>query len=88
VAPAGTSADGSDSSPEVIVWLRVVAQPVERQPLPAAAVKTAEVRGSTMSLVAELVARWVARCLVMAGTDLVDGHRSTFSIPSRAVSDE
>jgi hypothetical protein len=46
------SADGSDSSPEVIVLVQLM----ERPPPPAAAVKTAEVREPTVSRESESVA--------------------------------
>ena len=87
MALAGGSADGSDSLSEVIVLPQVVAQPVERPPLPAAAVKTAEARGLTVSLASESAALRVEQRSVAARRDSTGGHRSMFSIPSRAVSD-
>ena len=77
------SADGSDSSPEVIVFV----QSGERLPPPADAVKTAEVHEPTVSRELESVAIRVEQRSVAARKDSTGGHRSTFSIPSRAVSD-
>jgi hypothetical protein len=81
------SADGSDSSLEVIVLPQAVAKPVERLPLPATAVKIAEVRELTVSRESESVAIRVEQRSVVARRDSTGGHRSTFSILSRAVSD-
>jgi hypothetical protein len=76
------SADGFDSSPEVIVLPQGV-----RPPLPATAVKTAEVRELTVSRESESVAIRVEQRSVAARRDSTGGYRSTFSIPSRAVAD-
>lgn len=78
---AGRSADGSDSSPEVMVLSQVGC------PLPAEAVKTAEVRELTVSRESGSVAIWVEQRSVAARKDSTGGHRSMFSIPSEAALD-
>ena len=75
--------DEPDESSEGIVLSQVV-----RPPLPVAAVKTAEALGLTESQEPGSVARLVDQRSVAAKRDSIGGHRSTFSIPSRTVSDE
>src|SRR5215510_9805181 len=81
-ACAGGPADASEASPEGIVLLQVV-----RPPFPVAVVKTAEGLGPTESQESESVVRWVDQRSVATRRNSTGGHRSTFSIPSRAVSD-
>ena len=82
MALAGGSADGSDASLEVILLSQVV-----RPPLPAVVVTTAEEHEPTVSLASEFAALWVEQRSVAEKMDSTGGHRSTFSILSRAVSD-
>ena len=69
------SADGSDSSPEVIVLAHVIVQPAERPPLPAAAAKTAEVLELTVNRESESVVIRVEQRSVVARKDSPGGHR-------------